>query len=174
MTADLASFFAVVSLIAIPVYLSNGLALVYGGGTRLDLGRKFLDGKPLLGGGKTFRGTIAGILFGFLGSLMVSLLFPGLAAFLPVSYVLYGFLLATGSVLGDIAASFFKRRLGLEQGTNILLLDQLDFLFGGMALGMVVFIPSLEQVLLLALFTFSMHRFANIVAFKAKIKKIPW
>lgn len=170
----LTSFFAIASLIAIPIYLSNGLALVFGGGKPLDFSKSFFDGKPVLGKGKTFRGTIAGIFFGSLGAAIVSMMFPQLAGFLPANYLYYGILLATGAILGDIAASFVKRRAGLEQGTSVFLLDQLDFLLGGIIVGMIVFVPTAEQVLFLAIFTFSMHRFANVVAFKTRIKKVPW
>ena len=43
-----------VSLMAIPLYLCNSLALVFGGKTPIDGERKFFDGRPLLGRGKTF------------------------------------------------------------------------------------------------------------------------
>lgn len=172
--AYLAEFFAIVSLIAIPLYLSNGLALVFGRGMPIDFNKKFFDGRPLLGKGKTFRGAFAGIFFGTAGSFIVNALFPQLTAFLPADYVLYGFLLASGAVLGDIAASFIKRRLGLERGSRVLLLDQLDFLAGGILLGALIFTPTIEQVIFLMIFTLSMHRFANLVAFKTKIKKVPW
>jgi CDP-2,3-bis-(O-geranylgeranyl)-sn-glycerol synthase len=170
----LAGFFATVSLIAIPVYLSNGFALLFGGGRPLDLGKRFVDGKPLLGKGKTIRGTLAGIFFGSMGSLAVSAFFPQLAAFIPANYVHYGALLAAGAMVGDIAASFSKRRLGLAQGKSVILLDQLDFLAGGILLGMTLFVPTIGEVLFLAAFTFSMNRFANLVAFNTRIKKVPW
>ena len=44
MTAYIIEFFAIASLIAIPIYIANGLALIFGGRTRIDFGQTFLDG----------------------------------------------------------------------------------------------------------------------------------
>ena len=170
----LSEFFAVVSLIAIPIYIANGLALVFGGGPKIDLGKNFVDGKRLLGDGKSFMGAATGIFFGSVGIAAVQIFLPQLTAFLPVNYLQYGFLLATGAILGDVASSFVKRRMGKERGKSVVFLDQLDFLVGGIVLGMIVFVPSVEQFVFLAVFTFSVHRFANLVAFKIKMKKVPW
>ncbi len=170
----LAAFFATVSLIAIPIYLSNGLALAFGGGKPIDFGKRFFDGRPLLGNGKTIRGTAAGIFFGSLGAAIVSAFVPQLTAFLPVDYLRYGVLLAIGAMAGDIAGSFVKRRMGLEQGKSVMLLDQLDFLLGGILLGVTLFTPTILEILFLVVFTMSVHKFANIVAFKTKVKKVPW
>ena len=174
MLTYLVEFFAIVSLIAIPIYISNGLALVFGGGPAMDFGKRFFDGKELLGEGKTFRGTLAGIFFGSLGGAIVAVFIPQLAAFLPVDYFQYAVLLSMGAMLGDIAASFVKRRLGIERGAHFFLIDQLDFLVGGIALGAIMFVPAPEQVVFLAVFTFSMHKFANLIAFQSRMKKVPW
>ena len=174
MINGLTLFFATVCLMAIPIYLSNGMALLFGGRTPLDFGTKWLDGRPFLGKGKTVKGTLAGILSGTLGSAIVAFLFPHLAAVLGVNYVLYGFLLAAGAMAGDLTGSFVKRRLGLERGTSILLLDQLDFVAGGVAVGLLIFVPSIWHALLLAAFTLSVHKFGNVVAFKTRIKSVPW
>jgi len=170
----LLSFFVTVSLIAIPVYLSNGFALIFGGGKPIDFGKKMNDGKRILGNGKTIRGALAGIFFGSLGTLAVAAAFPGANAFVGGSYLQYGILLALGAMLGDIAGSFAKRRTGFEQGESIPLLDQLDFLLVGIVLGALVFVPTALEVVFLVVFTVSMHKFANLIAFKTRIKKVPW
>ena len=51
----------------LPAYIPNNCASLFGGGTPLDMGRTFKDGRRILGDGKTFRGTIAGTICGIAG-----------------------------------------------------------------------------------------------------------
>ena len=46
--------------IMLPAYLPNPVAAIFGGGTPIDLGKNFSDGKRVLGDGKTYRGLIFG------------------------------------------------------------------------------------------------------------------
>lgn len=163
-----------VSLIAIPLYLCNGLALVFGGTTSVDFGKKFIDGKRLLGDGKTFKGTAAGIFFAFLGVLTLYLFFPQTNELLGTNYLVYGTLLAIGAVAGDFVGSFIKRRIGSQRGTSVFPLDQLDFVLGAFAVGAIVMVPTiLEMVFLLAL-TILAHILGNHIAFFARLKRSPW
>ena len=81
--------------------------------TPIDLGARFVDGKPLLGGSKTWRG------------LIFSVLVTALAAWA----IGYSFLLGAGfaavSLGGDLLSSFTKRRLGLASSSMALGLDQI-------------------------------------------------
>ena len=174
MIENLAGFFATVSLMAIPIYLTNGFALILGGKTPLDFNKTFFDKKPLLGKGKTVKGTIFGIVIGSLGALAVSLFIPQLTAYIGVNYFYYGILLSIGAVAGDILGSFVKRRISIERGKSVILLDQLDFLIVGIVFGSLLFVPTIWHVLFLAIFTASMHKFSNVVAFKTRIKRVPW
>lgn len=171
---DFILFVLRVSLMAIPMYLCNSLALVFGGKTPIDLSKRFFDGKPMLGGGKTFKGTIAGMFFAFLGVLALSTVFPQTADVMGTSYLYYGSLLALGAVLGDFAGSFTKRRLGIERGKSVFLLDQLDFVLGGFLVGAVLMVPTLLEVVFLLAFTMLAHVIGNWIAFFARIKKNPW
>lgn len=79
----------------------------------LDGGRCFIDGRPLLGAHKTWRGLVAGTLAAALvGSA------TGAGAGLGAAF---GALALTG----DLASSFAKRRLDRVPGRETLLLDQL-------------------------------------------------
>lgn len=79
----------------------------------LDGGKLWLDGHPIFGPHKTFRGVLATVL----GGIAVSSFFDvgwwvvGIAAFLMVS--------------GDLLSSFIKRRLNYASGKSIVILDQL-------------------------------------------------
>jgi len=78
----------------------------------LDGGRRFVDGRPLLGSGKTLRG------------LLVAILATGCAApLLGVDWAL-GARMGLAAMVGDAGASFVKRRLGLESGARCRGLDQ--------------------------------------------------
>jgi CDP-2,3-bis-(O-geranylgeranyl)-sn-glycerol synthase len=114
----------------LPAYVPNNAAVLAGGGRPLDGGRTW-DGDRLLGDGKTWRGTVAGVLAGAALALALDALRP--AATAAVGVTLSGFSLAAafalpaGAMLGDVAASFLKRRSGRERGVAVPLLDQLDF-----------------------------------------------
>lgn len=79
----------------------------------LDLARSHRDGRPLFGAHKTQRGVFGGILTGGVVGWTIGLgWWPGLVA---------GVL----SMMGDVATSYIKRRLGKESGEVIPVADQL-------------------------------------------------
>ncbi len=80
--------------------------------TPIDLGVRFLDGRPLLGSHKTWRGVFSSVLGTWIASL-----------FFHVDQT-NAVLLALWSMLGDMIASFIKRRLGLESGAKCTGIDQ--------------------------------------------------
>lgn len=79
----------------------------------LDGGRRFVDGRPLLGPAKSWRGLAA--------SLLVT---PLVAILLGLGWEL-GARLALLAMAGDAMASFTKRRLGVPPHGRVPLLDQL-------------------------------------------------
>ena len=79
----------------------------------IDRGRLFLDGRPLLGKSKTWRGFLSAIFL-----TLLAVLFLGLPLFL-------GGAIAILAMCGDLFASFTKRRLGLAPSDKAFLLDQL-------------------------------------------------
>lgn len=82
------------------------------GAAPLDGGRNFVDGRPLLGPHKTWRGLAGGVAMGaFLGWLL---------GFSWRTGALSGFL----SMLGDLLSSFVKRRMDRPSGSVVPVLDQ--------------------------------------------------
>ncbi len=79
----------------------------------IDANRTFLDGRPLLGPSKTYRGILA------------SLLLTGPAALALGLGLGVGLLVAVGAMAGDLVSSFAKRRLGLASSTQATGLDQI-------------------------------------------------
>ncbi len=167
-------FVIAVALYVVPLYLANSCAMLFGGGMPLDLNRKWRDGRPVLGKGKTIRGGIAGIAAGSAGAVAIWAALPWIAGAYFSNYVLLGFLLSAGAIAGDATASFFKRRNNIPQGESVLFLDQLDCVMGGFVLGSVVHVPSFYEIIFICVITLVAHRIANWIAYAARIKKVPW
>ncbi len=161
-------------LIAWPLYITNGSALAFGGGLPVDLNQKFLDKKPILGKGKTFQGTLSGFFFGVLSAISLEILLPQYTGILTPNYALLGSMLAFGAIIGDFVSSFLKRRLSMKQGKEWFIVDQLDFVAGGLLFSSWIYIPKVSEIILIAFLTLILHKFFNWVAFKAKIKNVPW
>jgi len=142
-------FLIVIAAYVIPIYVANGCALLFGGGLPLDFNRK-LFGKPILGKGKTFRGTFAGLFFGMLSVLGLELVMP---KWFVADYWTFGMLLVIGALSGDIFASFLKRRFGLERGHAIPFLDQLDFVIGSIVFTLQMRVPKIEEFLFIIVLT---------------------
>jgi CDP-2,3-bis-(O-geranylgeranyl)-sn-glycerol synthase len=124
----------------IPAYVANGCAALIGGGIPIDFGKKYKDGKRILGDGKTWRGLIIGTLLGMIGGFACSVAakywsiydfslelsdFTGFPLMIPIV-----FSISFGALLGDIIESFFKRRRGIQRGKDWIPFDQLDFILG--------------------------------------------
>ena len=78
----------------------------------IDLGYTWIDGRPLLGPHKTWRG------------LAIAIVGTGMASYFTPLGLELGIDLAIYSMSGDLISSFVKRRLGLKSGQKALLLDQ--------------------------------------------------
>ena len=165
----------------LPAYAANGLVPLFRGKRRLDFGRKFIDGQPLLGPGKTIEGIFYGAIVGAVIGLVEMLAFPYLPwelsdmpLRLAVMTPFLGMLLGLGAMLGDSTGSFIKRRLKMKRGAKAPLLDQLDFFFGALLLASTVTAIMPEWVILMAILTPIFHFTACMIAFSLKVKKEPW
>jgi CDP-2,3-bis-(O-geranylgeranyl)-sn-glycerol synthase len=173
----------------LPSFLPNSAAVVFGGGMPVDLGRSW-KGKRLLGDGKTWRGLIGGICAGIsLGILELYIAFPfddvdffGFGGFPSNMGVVVA--LAVGSLLGDMAGSFVKRRLDIGRGDKAPIMDQYTFLLGSFVLVLLAypgwFIDTFWNdhgwISLLAVLVITpiLHRGVNIIGYKMGLKKVPW
>ena len=146
--------------------MANAAPLLLGGGAPLDGGRNFLDGERILGAHKTVRGFFAGIVAGSVIGLAES----------PVDSRLLvgGFMIALGTVLGDLLGAFFKRRIRIKPGSPLPIVDQLDFVFGGLILGQLVFPLSWWSILIVILVTPPIHLGTNYGAYLLGIKRTRW
>ncbi|TKY91410.1 MAG: CDP-2,3-bis-(O-geranylgeranyl)-sn-glycerol synthase [Candidatus Methanomarinus sp.] len=179
----------------IPAYIANPMAVVFGGGTPIDCGKNFYDGRRILGDGKTIRGLIAGTACGLVAGLIQIILAPVLAAsglfgsldifqsslnaytFNTIHVV---FLMALGALLGDSAESFIKRRINLKRGAMFPVADQLDFVVGAWILTYILasawFIIYFDMriIITVLIITPLLHITTNIIGYLLKLKKEPW
>ncbi len=156
-----------------PAYVANATPVVavriLGRAHPLDNRVILLDGRRLLGDGKTVEGLISGIVFGTLTGILINIFIaPLFRSYLEILS------LSTGAMLGDILGAFIKRRLGLPQGAPAPILDQLGFLVAGLFLTHLLFTlpPWLDMftiILLLAL-TLGMHLGTNLFAYAVGLK----
>lgn len=151
----------------LPSYAANSVPAVFGEGTPIDLGRRFIDGERIFGSHKTVRGFVGGLLAGLLVSVLMGLLISSELLFLCS-------LVSIGALLGDLGGAFIKRRMKHPPGYPLPLLDQLDFVFGGLLVLYPFHRPSPGAVFLILLFTPAIHLLANMLAYFLRIKKNFW
>lgn len=169
---------------------------------RIDGGKNWKDGKPILGPGKTWRGLVAGSLLGALTATVQS--------FRPTAWnlsnfgaslvdgihgpIIIGFAMGFGAIVGDSVKSFFKRRTGREGGAPWVPFDQLDFVIGALLFAWLASLllqvlppyppnwwwlmfgpaPGWWRLLVLLILTPGLHFLVNIIGYKLKLKKVPW
>jgi len=141
-------------------------------------------GRPLwekrLGKHKTWRGLILGTLTGILIFTLQKYLFQ-FKFFQQISLINYsdfslilGFLLGFGALFGDAFESFFKRRNNLKPGEAWIPWDQLDFFIGAIVLSWFVYVPPIEVVVTLTIFSFLLHIIISRLGYWLGIKKNKW
>jgi len=179
--------FALVSglWIMLPAYVPNPAAVIFGGGPPIDGGITWRDGRRLFGDGKTLRGFVLGVLAGGAAG-GVELWAQTLGgwtlgwSFLPLHTPVTIATFATGALLGDLAKSFVKRRIGKGQGDPWPVADQYDLVAGAFLLTAVVepgwllrnvTLPVLVWILVL---TPVLHRVTNIAGHRLGVKRVPW
>ncbi len=166
----------------IPAMAANSLAVIFGGKFPIDGGTK-IDGKRILGDGKTWSGLLGGVIsatvLGILLSFVSGSLYPsGVEGYIIILS------LSLGALLGDICSSFIKRRLGRRRGQRTPLVDEYDFVVGALLLTFIVsqtwvvetyFVNGRWMSLLVILMLIPLlHRATNIIGYRLGMKKEPW
>ncbi|MFQ6085336.1 MAG: CDP-2,3-bis-(O-geranylgeranyl)-sn-glycerol synthase [Candidatus Bathyarchaeia archaeon] len=135
-----------------PAYVANAIPVILGGGTPVDLGRKFYDGRPIFGPHKTLRGLLSGILAGTLTGMIMH------------GSTLMGLLLSSGALIGDLVGSFFKRRIRREPGSPLFPLDQICFILGAIGLLSIFRVPPASSVVTIIVITPPIHILINRIS----------
>ena len=168
----------------LPAYIPNNAAVLAGGGRPMDGGRTLSDGRRALGDGKTWRGTAVGTTAGILAALALNLLEPAAADAtglgLPVFPAAAAASLPAGAMLGDLLASFLKRRTGHERGAAFPGIDQLDFVVVSLGLTLLAatdwFLAmfTLPVLVVVLVITPLLHVSTNAGAYALGLKDEPW
>ncbi len=169
--------------VMLPAYIPNNAAVLAGGGRPIDGGRR-LGERRLLGDGKTWRGLLGGWLAGVTVALALTAIAPDmsepLGVDLPEFPLAVALLFPLGAMLGDIGASFLKRRTGRERGAPFPGVDQLDFVAGSLLLALVAapawFLDTLTPGVLgvVIVVTPVLHVLANVLAYLLGLKDEPY
>ena len=167
--------------IMIPAYIPNSAAALIKGTFPMDFGKSLADGKRVIGDGKTFRGFFGGVICGILaGCIQIWAYNQYHLEFLPQHTLLSITLLSVGSMVGDVVASFLKRRRGMNRGEEWAFVDQYDFLIGAFIL-LIIFdwswvhenIP-VAVLIAIIIMTPLLHRAVNMIGYKLGFKDVPW
>ncbi|RLE83254.1 MAG: CDP-2,3-bis-(O-geranylgeranyl)-sn-glycerol synthase [Thermoprotei archaeon] len=169
--------------VAIPAYVANAVPVIVAKilkkRTPIDMGKNFVDGRRILGDGKSIEGFIAGVLAGASTYYPAKVVFEALYLKYLSEIVFNSFFFIVTSIAaltGDMLGSFIKRRLGIPRGAPLPLVDQLSFIIIALIADYLIFkinIFSLEALLLVIL-TYAFHKLFNFLAFKLGLKNVPW
>ncbi|MEM3765466.1 MAG: CDP-2,3-bis-(O-geranylgeranyl)-sn-glycerol synthase [Candidatus Bathyarchaeia archaeon] len=152
-----------------PAYCANAIPVLAGGGLPLDFGKNFLDGKPVFGKNKTFRGFFSGLIIGTIAGFVEAAVFQ---EYQGIGY--FGFFLSLGALLGDLAGAFLKRRLGIPPGELFPIVDQVDFVVGALIFAIPLHVLFFELILAVLIITPPLHMATNFAAYKLGLKSNPW
>jgi CDP-2,3-bis-(O-geranylgeranyl)-sn-glycerol synthase len=164
---DIATLIVEALIFIFPAYCANAVPVIAGGGSPMDFGKNFFDGKRIFGKNKTFRGFFFGLAVGVAVGLVEWVLFD--------YPFLFSLLSPLGALLGDLTGAFLKRRLGIAPGGLLPIVDQVDFVIGAILLSMpLAIINSWELAVVVIIITPPIHMLTNFLAYKLKLKENPW
>ena len=174
-------------LFFIPAAVTNPGAVITGGHFPVDLGKKFVDGRRIFGDGKTWSGFFGGVGTGIILGLIIFAIITVFNLHIGnFSYSLTGTVgvlvtMCVGSLLGDMAGSFIKRRIGIESGGKGSLLDQWPFVLMAFLLLFVferhffmLYYGDIVGMATILLITPPLHRVVNILGYRMNKKDVPW
>jgi len=159
----------------LPAILKDPLAKI---AVPVDLGRKW-RGAEIFGKNKTYRGLAVGAITGVLVAGLQAALFFNFNFFAKstivdygyVNFALFGFLMGTGALVGDLVKSFIKRRLGKPSGKPWFPWDQLDWIIGAMVLSSIAFVPPADVAIVTAVIYVGVHLCSDRIVCMMGIKK---
>ncbi|MFH1316283.1 MAG: CDP-2,3-bis-(O-geranylgeranyl)-sn-glycerol synthase [Candidatus Woesearchaeota archaeon] len=167
----------------LPAYFANMAPVIVRRFTNLldypiDFNIKF-GGKPLLGKNKTWRGLFFGVVFALIIAyvqflLKNSLFFSSISIIGYNSWLMIGFLLGLGALVGDFSKSFVKRRLSIKPGKRFFPFDQLDFIIGALIFISIIMVPPIDLLITILIISLVLHVVVNHLAYYLKIRKEKW
>lgn len=146
----------------------------------VDFGKKFF-GQPIFGRHKSWRGVILGIAIGFLVAIIQGYLYQ-FSAVKNISFLdyhqnnifLFGFLISSGAIFGDLLFAFIKRRLKMEPGTKFVPFDQTNYVIGAAIFLTPIFKIEIMVWMTLFILTFLLHIIVNRIGYYLRIHFAKW
>ncbi|MCD6094637.1 CDP-archaeol synthase [bacterium] len=145
--------------------------------TPVDFGKKWKD-TPILGSHKTWRGIFFGLIAGMSMALFQKWLyqfsFIKKISFLDYSSInifLFGFLISSGALFGDLLFSFLKRRRNIKPGKPWIPFDQIDYVIGSFLFLAPFFKISFLAWSVILVLTFFLHLIVNYLGFLLGISR---
>jgi CDP-2,3-bis-(O-geranylgeranyl)-sn-glycerol synthase len=171
----------------LPAYAANAAPVIF---SRFDWWKPFarpvdmnvrIGGQSLFGVTKTWRGIISGVVAGVIVGVIQFIIHEAMPSreylylfrYTIENAVLIGFLMGLGEGLGDLAKSFIKRRMNLKSGAASFPLDQTSFI-GALLLSLVVYMPPAGHIWAIVLISPLIPVIANLIAYRAGLKKVWW
>ncbi|MEM3676254.1 MAG: CDP-2,3-bis-(O-geranylgeranyl)-sn-glycerol synthase [Thermoplasmataceae archaeon] len=184
-----ALFYIVMAFVLfIPAFVANPLAVITGGHFPMDFGKNFVDRRRILGDGKTWTGYLGGSLLGMLSGAVLAVIFHFIAVVPDNGYgnsisqvAITLAAMSFGSLSGDVAGSFIKRRINIPRGGKGSLLDMWPFvlvsflfLFLFSRSFFMEYYGNIIGAVTILVVTPPLHRAVNVIGFKMKKKDVPW
>lgn len=147
----------------------------------IDFG-KIYHGKRIFGSHKTWRGLIAGIVFGtltlWLQQLAVQhsawlLVWTARVSYAQLPTLILGPLFAIGALGGDAIESFFKRQRGIPPGHGWFPFDQTDYIIGSAIASKPFVALSVMEYAILIILWLIIHVVASVIGYFAGLKERP-
>lgn len=157
-----------------PAFFANSVPVFTSGLGRIDGGRNFRDGKPLLGSHKTIGGALGGLLGAVMVGLCTPIFFPEVFDLTKGYNLFIAVLLGFGALLGDAIGSFIKRRTSIKSGRPFPIMDQIGFIVVALILASLFMdFPTIWAWIIIPA-TLAIHFTANIIAFLFGWKEVWW
>lgn len=146
----------------------------------VDFGKK-IGPVPTFGEHKSWRGVIFGIIVGIsIAGLQYWLYqFPfiknmSLINYEQINILLFGFLISSGAIFGDLLFAFIKRRLKKEPGRRFIPFDQTNYVIGVFIFLQPLFKLSLLVWLTIFVLTFFLHILVNRAGYLIGLHPNKW
>ena len=141
----------------------------------IDFGKK-LNGKPIFGKNKTWRGLVFGVVFGIIVAYLQFVVKSPLDIVDYSNWLMLGLLMGFGAIFGDMIESFVKRQFDIKPGQRFFPWDQIDFVIGSLLLSY-FFIPydmRIKVIIIVLLISPLLHIIVNHSAFYLGIRNEKW
>jgi len=82
--------------------------------------------------------------------------------------------MCSAAPIGDLIGSFCKRRFGKGEGSQVLMVDQLDFILFSILIVYPIFPLHILFIIFVSISTPLVAIFGNLVAYYGGVKDVPW